>query len=376
MDTVSTHTQKKRSISSRKAKHLEICTNPSLYSVEGGHAGFESVHLVHNALPEVAADEIDTTLAFLGYRMDLPLFISCMTGGSAQGHRANQDLARAAQILNIPVGLGSVRILFEHPELLPHFQIKNLAPDVPVMANLGSVEVRERDHGAIADLMKTLEVQSLVVHLNPGQELFQADGDRDFRGLKEAIARLCEESLIPIIVKETGCGIKPELVRELFDSGVDYVDVAGSGGTNWMTVESFRNPEEQREAEEFRNWGIPTAASLEAIKQWNPAGNGPSRILASGGIRTGMDVAKAIVLGADAAGLALPLIRAVHERGVEGVVNEIRYLESVLRKVMLLTGARDLQELGTRPYWLDDSILPAVRSLANMPREEMYSGVG
>ena len=299
-----------------------------------------------------------------------------MTGGSEGGHRANQDLARAAQRLNIPVGLGSVRVLFDNPELLSHFQIKPLAPDVPVMANLGSVEVRNRSHEAIAELMKTLEVQSLVVHLNPGQELFQTGGDRDFRGLKEAIARLCDVSLVPIIVKETGCGVHPRLVEELIDAGVTYIDVAGAGGTNWISVESYRLPEEQRRAaEEFRNWGIPTAAILAALRQQYSTFDYPAHILASGGIRSGMDVSKALVLGADAVGLALPLIRAVRQRGVEGVVAEIRYIESILRKTMLLTGARTISELGSRPYWLGPAILPAVKSLAEMPHEEIYSGV-
>jgi isopentenyl-diphosphate delta-isomerase len=337
-------------IEERKANHLSICSDPSLYTVEAPSIGFGGIHLVHDALPEISCGEIDTSVDFLGHRVALPLFISCMTGGSQGGFQANRDLAEAAQLLSIPVGIGSVRVLFDHPELFPHFHIKPLAPDVPVMANLAAQQIRDYSHDQVTELVGRLEAQALVIHVNPGQELFQPEGDRDFRGLKEAIASFCRAASVPVIVKETGFGIHLGLIRELIDMGAAYVDLAGAGGTNWITVESYRLAEEERRsAREFESWGLPTALLLASI----PKGLGPGKILASGGLRTGMDLAKALVLGAELGGMALPLIRKVREGGVEGVVGFIRSLEQVLRSVMLLTGSRTLADLRARSYWTE-----------------------
>jgi isopentenyl-diphosphate delta-isomerase type 2 len=337
-------------IEERKAKHLSICSDPSRYTVETPAIGFEGIHLVHDALPEMADGEIDTSVDFLGRRVALPFFISCMTGGSEGGFQANRDLARAAQQLGIPVGIGSVRVLFDHPELFPHFHIKPLAPDVPVMANLAAQQIRDYPHRRIMDLIGRLEAEALVIHVNPGQELFQPEGDRDFRGLKEAIASFCRDAQVPVIVKETGFGIHLGLIRELMDMGVAYVDLAGAGGTNWITVEAYRLPGEDRSAaREFEGWGLPTALLLASI----PKDMGSGKILASGGLRSGMDLAKALVLGAELGGMALPLIRKVKEGGVAGVVEFTRSLEQVLRAVMLLTGSRTVADLRGRPCWTE-----------------------
>jgi isopentenyl-diphosphate delta-isomerase len=351
MDTVSTDTPPSSGIGVRKASHLSICTDPSRFSVEGGRSGFEQVHFFHSALPELAEQELDTTVSFLGSTLPLPLFISCMAGGSEEGYQANRELARAAQAAGIPVGMGSFRVLFESPELFHHFHLKALAPDVPVLANLGSVQVRELDHGKIFEWLKRLEVQSLVVHLNPGQELFQPEGDRDFRGLKAALARLCQRCPVPVIVKETGFGILPYLARELLEAGAAYVDLAGAGGTNWITVEAYRLPESERgPAAEFTDWGLPTAALLAAMS------GSTDRLLASGGLRTGLDVAKALALGARLAGLALPFVRRVVEGGAEAVVKMIHGLEQALRAAMVLTGSRNLAELRRGVVWLDPDL--------------------
>lgn len=347
-------------IGSRKAKHLEICTDPSGFTIEDAWIGFESVHLVHDALPELTLDDVDASEDFLGQRIALPLLISCMTGGSEGGFRANRDLAAAAEILRVPVGLGSVRVLFDHAEMFSHFHVKPLAPGVPVLANLGAQQIRDVPHAAIFELMKRLEVQSLVVHLNPGQELFQPEGDRDFRGLKRALARLCAGSPLPIIVKETGFGIHPDLVRELLDMGAAYVDLAGAGGTNWIAVESYRLAEEERTAaREFDGWGLPTAVLLASLGDAARTG----RVIASGGLRTGMDLAKAVALGARLGGMALPLIRTVRDGGVEGTVRFVRRLERVLRSVLLLTGSRDLEQLRAAPRWLEPELTGYVEAL-------------
>lgn len=323
------------------------------------------MRFIHRALPEVSEAELDTSEAFLGGRVAMPYFISCMTGGSDGGFKANRQLAAAAQELGIPVGLGSFRVLFENPELLPHFQVKPLAPDVPVLANISAVQVRDGEIPKLLALVQRLEAQALVVHLNAGQELFQPEGDRDFRRLGQAITRLCEVSPLPVIVKETGFGIAPALVRQLLGAGAAYVDVAGAGGTNWVTVESYRlSPEERSAAEEFADWGIPTAVLLAACRR--PL----DRVLASGGIRTGMDAAKAVALGAALAGTALPAIRAVAAGGAEAVVKYFRGLQKTLRTVMLLTGSRTTADLRRGTVWLEPSFAASVESLRRATGED------
>ena len=276
---------------------------------------------------------------------------------------AAHPAAAAAQELRIPVGLGSFRVLFENPELLPHFHVKPLAPDVPVLANISAVQVRDGDIPTLLSFVQRLEAQALVVHLNAGQELFQPEGDRDFRGLYQAIARLCEASPLPVIVKETGFGIAPGLVRRLLGAGAAYVDLAGSGGTNWVTVESYRlSPEDRSAADEFSDWGIPTAVLIAACRP--PL----DRVLASGGIRTGMDAAKAVALGAALAGTALPAIRAVVAGGTEAVVEYFRGLEKTLRAVLLLTGSRSTADLRRGTVWLEPSLAASVESFGRAAR--------
>lgn len=361
---MSTHTQAKSEIGFRKEKHLSICADPSRFSVEGNSTGFEGVHFIHDALPEIGEDEIDLKTEFLGQTVAAPIFISCMTGGSEKGFFANRELAKAAQEKGYAVGMGSIRILFDSPELFEHFHLKALAPDIPILANIGGAQIRDVEHEKLFELVKKLEVDSLVVHLNPGQELFQPEGDRDFRGIKDSIRRLCDGAPVPIIVKETGFGIRPQRVQNLLDSGVAYVDVAGAGGTNWVTVEAHRVPEDDRgEAEEFAHWGIPTAVLLACLKQHT------GKILASGGVRTGLDVAKSIALGAHSAGLALPLIREAVSGGAEAVVRYLDRLENTLRSVLILTASRSPKELGKSKIWLDPGFASMMASFQEAERE-------
>ena len=211
-------------LSARKAQHLELCIRADEYDVESGSTRFDELSFVHHALPELSADELDTSQEFLGYRMALPLFISSMTGGSAEGYRANKDLARAAQQSGIPVGMGSMRILFRKPEVFDHFHLKALAPDVPIFANLSAVQLREMEHEEIFEMLRRLEVQAIAVHLNVGQELFQPDGDRDFRGLFTAIRRFTERSPVPVIVKETGFTHSNAETKRLIEQGGISID--------------------------------------------------------------------------------------------------------------------------------------------------------
>ena len=327
---------------------------------------------MHDALGELDWADIDTGVDFLAHRVRTPLFISCMTGGSDHGFRVNRELAKAAAVAGVPVGMGSIRILFDHPELFDHFHLKALAPDVPVLANLGIVQVRDRDHAQILELVRRLEADALVVHCNPAQELFQPDGDRDFRGVMEGLARLCAASDIPVIVKETGAGIGPALVRELLAAGAAYVDIAGAGGTNWVKVEAHgRDQGFLLESREFDNWGLPTGLILASLRMTD----GPlDRVLASGGIRSGLDVARVLALGAHLAGMAAPMARAVVEGGADGVVELVARLDRTLRRVMLLTGSRDLAALRRGKVWMDPQLVESARGLGAAERESGEKG--
>jgi len=340
-------TENNNSISNRKAKHITVCADENSYMVETTANLFGQLHFLHNPLPELSLEQINPQVDFLGHTLKLPLFISCMTGGSADGHQANRQLAEAAQVCGIPVGMGSIRILFSQPELFPHFHIKPLAPDVPVLANIGMVQLRDINHQTIIEMVKRLEVQALVIHLNPGQELFQPAGDTDFRSLKTALTQFRKSAPFPCIVKETGFGIPPAMLRFFKDIGMDYIDLAGSGGTNWVAVESYRlEPGDFSAAREFDDWGYPTPLLLEMAK-------GEKNILASGGLRTGMDLAKALALGALLGGMALPFIRAVISQGAAGVIRYVAQVEKSLKAVMLLTGCSTPAALQQAPLLRD-----------------------
>ena len=331
-------------IGRRKEDHLDICLDDERYpdpALRG--SSLDQVRLLHQALPELDSAGVDTAQPFLRSTLRLPLMISCMTGGSGRGRTANGALAAAAQQAGVAVGVGSIRPLLQDPATFADFHVKPLAPDVPVLANLGAVQLRDLDGAALRRVLQRLEVQGLVVHLNAGQELFQAAGDRDFRGLLGAIERAVGECGQPVVVKETGFGIRPGLVRRLLGCGVRYVDLAGAGGTNWVQVEGRRLTGEQASADTFADWGLPTGVLLALLG--DVAGN----VIASGGLRHGVHLAKAVAMGAACGAMALPFIRAVMAAGSAGVVALIDRIEHELRTAMTLCGAASLAELRRVP---------------------------
>jgi len=350
---------KNNNISNRKKDHLDICINKDKYNIEGFiNPGFDNIHFIHEAMPELNEENINTKINFLDHEIKLPLFISCMTGGSSGGLKVNTELAKAAQFAGIPVGLGSIRILFKEPEYFEQFHIKSIAKDVPVLANIGSVQIRDIEHETIYEMIKRLEVQAIVIHLNPGQEIFQPNGDRDFTGIFNAISKFTDSSPVPVIVKETGFGIRASRIRQLLNAGISYIDLAGAGGTNWITVESYRlSDEEALIAQEFSSWGIPTAMLMDSI------GNMENRILASGGLRNGIDLAKSLTLGAYMGGMALPFIREFKSSNMDGVIQYISKIEKTLRAVMLLTGSHDVHQLRQARFWRNPEFEQSVKAL-------------
>ena len=340
-----TQTAETAGIAQRKEHHLDIVLDDRRYS-DPGPAGtsLDQVQLVHRALPELDSDRVDTRQPFLRATLRLPLMISCMTGGSGRGRTANRALAAAAQRAGIAIGVGSIRPLLEDAATFAHFHVKPVAPDVPVLANLGAVQLRDLDSRRLRRTLERLEVQGLVVHLNAGQELFQPEGDRDFCGLLPAIRRAVSECGVPVIVKETGFGIQPRLVRHLLGCGVRYVDLAGCGGTNWVMVEGQRLAGHGgASAQAFSDWGLPTGVLLALLG--DVAGN----VIASGGLRHGVHLAKAVALGAALGAMALPFIRAVMADGTDGALALIDQIAHELRVAMTLCGARSLGELRRVP---------------------------
>ncbi|HEX8108847.1 MAG TPA: type 2 isopentenyl-diphosphate Delta-isomerase, partial [Kofleriaceae bacterium] len=247
-------------IAKRKADHLEVAASGRAEFVKS--TLLEHVHLFHQALPELTLDEIDLSTVLVGKRLAAPLVITGMTGGTAEAASVNRDLARAAQAAGVALGLGSQRAMAEHPELAGTYQIRDVAPDVVLLGNIGGVQAIAMGPDRVVALATQIGADAICVHLNPGQELIQDRGDRDFRGVRDAIARLVEVSPVPVIVKETGCGLSVEAARALVAAGVHTVDVSGAGGTSWVAVEAVRAAEGSDAAAlgaELWDWGIPTA---------------------------------------------------------------------------------------------------------------------
>lgn len=325
----------------RKADHIRVNLEEDVAS--GLTTGLETLRFEHNALPELALAEVDPSLAFLGRQLDTPLLISSMTGGTARAAEINRNLATAAQARRVAMGLGSQRVAIEDPGLEETFNVRPIAPDVLLFANLGAVQLNygyglEQARRAV----DMIEADGLVLHLNALQEALQPEGDTDFSGLLGKIEALCNALETPVIAKEVGWGISASTARQLVDAGVQVIDIAGAGGTSWSQVEMHRaeDPGQAAMAAQFVDWGIPTAESLRLIRAEFPE----LPLIASGGLRSGLDIAKCIALGADLAGMAGPFLRAAAESS-EAVIEVIDSTRQILRICMFATGAPDLRSL-------------------------------
>jgi isopentenyl-diphosphate Delta-isomerase len=331
-------------ITQRKSDHLAIAAS--------GQADFRrptllnDVHLVHCALPEQAAAEVDLTTTWLGRRFQAPLMVTGMTGGTPEAADINRGLAAAAEAVGIPFGLGSMRAMVEHPELASTYDIRSDAPSVFLCANFGVVQVARMSSAALREILRRVGADAVCIHLNAAQEMAQPGGDRDFRGALAAIARLTGELDLPIMVKETGCGMSPAVVRQLWSAGIRAIDVAGAGGTSWTAVESHRaSGDPQALGVDLWDWGIPTAATVV----WAVAAAPAMEIIASGGIRTGVDAARAIALGARAAGVAQPALVAFRAGGRDAAIAYLSRVIAGIRATALLCGVARVAELATVP---------------------------
>jgi isopentenyl-diphosphate Delta-isomerase len=321
----------------RKADHLRVCLEDDVQCRQVT-SGLERYRFTHSALPELDYAEIDLGTTFLGKPLQAPILISSMTGGTELAQQINYRLAAIAQQCGLAMGVGSQRVAIEHPNTADSFRIRQLAPDALLLANLGAVQLNYT-YGLdqCRQAVDLLEADALILHLNPLQEAVQTRGDRNFGGLLPKIAQLCAQLPVPVIAKEVGNGISGIQAQQLIEAGVSAIDVAGAGGTSWAKVEAGRaqDPIQRRLGETFADWGIPTADCLVQVRSACPP-NIP--LIASGGLRNGLDAAKAIALGADLAGFALPFLLAANES--EAALQElVEILVAELTTVLFCTGS-------------------------------------
>ncbi|KTQ96131.1 isopentenyl pyrophosphate isomerase [Aureimonas ureilytica] len=339
-------------IRSRKGDHLDIVLRPALVSARV-NAGFDAVRFEHAALPEVDLDEIDLSTQFLGRRLGAPILISSMTGGMERAARINLRLAEAAQVLGLALAVGSQRIAIEgRGQGGLDGSLRRAAPDVPILANIGGAQLLAGwglDEARRA--VEMIEADALIVHLNPLQEAVQPEGDRRWRGLLSAIEALSRDLGRPIVAKEVGNGLSGRLGRRLMDAGVHALDVAGAGGTSWAAIEAERlqDPVARATALLFADWGIPTARAIRDVRAACPE----AVVIGSGGVRHGLDVAKAIRLGADLAGQAAAALPGA-DHSTEAVVAHFREVIQQLRISCFCTGSRDLAALRQAPLLSDE----------------------
>jgi isopentenyl-diphosphate delta-isomerase len=356
-----------RALRARKQSHLDLCESAEV-EYRGKTTLLEDVELIHNSLPELALDDLDLSVTFLGKPLRAPFLITGMTGGTEQAFAVNRDLARVAERCGIAFGLGSQRVMQRDPDTAWTFAVREYAPSTVLLANIGVMQAADMSSDALRRLVAGVGADGLCVHLNPAQELIQPEGDRSFRGGSATLARLCRDLDVPVIAKETGCGISRGVGAELRRIGVRYVDVSGAGGTSWVRVERLRGDARSRHLGAlFANWGIPTAASLAMLRGTD------LELIASGGLRSGLEMAKAVALGARLCGAALPIYRAYRSGGGEAAEALIDELISGLKAAMLLTGSRTLADLARQPLviggrvnaWVTASQPPVVAGSAS-----------
>lgn len=325
----------------RKAEHLSICLQRKVES-DSVRTGFDGFQFVHEALPEVNLEDVDTNSQLLAKELSAPFMISSMTGGLSEGGRINRVLAEAAQIMGVAIGVGSQRVGLLNPSLADTFKVRQIAPDVFLCANLGGVQL---NNGFSLDECRAavdmIDADALVLHLNPLQESVQSGGNTNFEGLVRRIESICASLEVPVIVKEVGQGISERSARVLMDAGVAAIDIAGAGGTSWSLVESIRERNGKSEVgATFSDWGIPTAESIIMARRGAP----DIALIASGGVRSGLDAAKSIALGANLVAFGLPVLKEA-VRGVDAVLHLLRRYRDELRTAMFCIGAHNLDEL-------------------------------
>jgi isopentenyl-diphosphate delta-isomerase len=327
--------------SSRKSDHIRINLQENVQS--GLTTGLERYRFIHQALPELNLSEIDLSQTLFGKTLAAPILISSMTGGTEEAATINQALAAAAESAGIAMGLGSQRAAIETPELAATFQVRHVAPHALIFANLGAVQLNyaygvEQCRRAV----EMIEADALILHFNALQEAVQPEGDTRFAGLLSKVETVCRKLALPVIAKEVGWGFSERDARRLAECGVAAIDVAGAGGTSWSQVEMYRaqNDSQRRLAAAFLDWGIPTAEAIQNVRRAAPG----VTVFASGGLRTGVEIAKCIALGASLGGMAGPFLKAAAQ-SPETVSQTIAEIRREIQVCLFASGAGNLNEL-------------------------------
>jgi len=327
---------------SRKLEHIEISLNCDT-GFAGTTTGLEKYRIIHQAVPEIDLDAVDLSVRFLGEMLSAPVLISSMVGGIDEAGRINRNLAAAAQRHGVAMGVGSQRCAIDDPGCAESFMVRDVAPDIYLCANIGAVQLNYGyGAGECISAVEMIDADALILHLNPLQEALQPGGNTRFSGLLKKIETICRTVRVPVIAKEVCFGISETAARDLANAGVRCIDVAGAGGTSWSEVERRRaiNNSDKSVAQAFASWGIPTAESVLMARSGAP----DLPVIASGGIRTGIDAAKAIALGADIAGIGMPLFRAACE-SAESAIESLGIVIETLRRAMFCAGASCVHEL-------------------------------
>lgn len=334
-------TKSSNQISKRKEEHIDLCLHKDVAYQKSN--GFEKYNFIHEALTEVIIDDIQFDTRFLGKTISYPFIISSMTGGTEKAQVLNANLAIVANELNIPIGVGSQRQLLENSIHSNTFKvIRNNAPNVPVMSNIGAAQIVQQNNiASLQRIIETISADGLIIHLNPLQELLQKEGEINFKGLLQKISEIKTEIKVPIIVKEVGSGISQITARKLLEIGVDVIDVSGSGGTSWAVVELMRNPNQKNDY--FREWGLRTSYCIKEIAKLKKEFD--FTLISSGGIDNFIDAAKSLALGSDMFASARMILQTVNQSGVQGTINLIEKWFDGIKKIMFLTGSSNIAEL-------------------------------
>ena len=328
-------------ISQRKADHINLALQSNHQAATS--AGFEHIRFEHNCLPELHTEDIDCSTVFLNHHCSMPLIIGAMTGGCERGETINRHLAEAAEQAQIPMALGSQRAALQDGLAQ---NMRRWAPGAILLGNLGGTQLQQHGVELAQRAVDSVQANAMIIHLNPLQELVQPNGDRDWRGVLNAIEQCCATLSVPVIVKEVGAGIGPTSAQRLIDAGVKWIEIAGRGGTSWASIENARieQTREQQIAAPFLDWGMDSAQLIPALRsQSDQLG-----LIASGGLRNGLDIARSLRLGANMSALAQPFLQPALE-STEAVIEKIEILREQLRWTMFLTGSKNLEKLHSAP---------------------------
>ncbi len=331
----------------RKIEHVQIALHRDVQFVKKT-PGFEEMELEYVSLPELDAEHIQTKTQFLGHSFSFPYLVSSMTGGHDKTTLINQQIARACEEVGIGMGLGSTRAAIEKPETFSSFDVRKYAPHIFLACNLGVSNLKKYSTQKIQKLINDLQCDALIIHTNAAQEIVQSEGTPQFSHCLNEIKRLAQGLDVPVIVKEVGNGLSPSVVKQLNKLPIAAIDIAGAGGTSWTAIESMRGTMNNRElGEKFWDVGIPTVPALIGARRVTK-----KPLVGSGGVRSGQDILKCMVLGANMGASAIPIILTQHKSGVPGIVSHIEKLQREFRAGMFLCGAKNVKELHGKKYYL------------------------